>query len=101
MSDDPRQNTAMVDVDGNVAPRLDTRILNKIPLLQGRDTAEFRSWQFVLKASLGLVDTSYSTDLPHVEAMRSPMTQPENADTKARSENCILSWHSRLLTTRR
>ena len=76
----------MVDVDGNVAPRLDTRILNKIPLLQGRDTAEFRSWQFVLKASLGLVDTSYSTDLPHVEAMRSPMTQPENADTKARSE---------------
>ena len=32
------------------------------------------------------MDTSYSTDLPHVEAMRSPMTQPENADTKARSE---------------
>ena len=89
MSDDPRQNTAMVDVDGNVAPRLDTRILNKIPLLQGRDTAEFRSWQFVLKASLGLVDTSYSTDLPHVEAMRSPMTQPENADTKARSEKLV------------
>ena len=86
MSDDPRQNTAMVDVDGNVAPRLDTRILNKIPLLQGRDTAEFRSWQFVLKASLGLVDTAYSTDLPHVEALRSPMTQPENVDTKARSE---------------
>ena len=76
----------MVDVDGNVAPRLDTRILNKIPLLQGRDTAEFRSWQFVLKASLGLVDTAYSTDLPHVEALRSPMTQPENVDTKARSE---------------
>ena len=53
MSDDPRQKTAMVDVDGDVAPRLDTRILNKIPLLQGRDTSEFRSWQFVLKASLG------------------------------------------------
>ena len=86
MSDDSRQNTAMVDVDGNVAPRLDTRILNKIPLLQGRDTAEFRSWQFVLKASLGSVDTAYSTDLPHVEALRSPMTQPENVDTKARSE---------------
>ena len=26
----------MVDVDGDVAPRLDTRILNKIPMLQGR-----------------------------------------------------------------
>ena len=76
----------MVDVDGDVAPRLDTRILNKIPLLQGRDTAEFRSWQFVLKASLGLMDTAYSTDLPQVEALRSPMTQPDSADTRARSE---------------
>ena len=46
----------MVDVDGDVAPRLDTRIFNKIPLLKDRDTAEFRSWQFVLKASLGLLD---------------------------------------------
>ena len=86
MSDDPRQKTAMVDVDGDVAPRLDTRILNKIPLLQGRDTAEFRSWQFVLKASLGLLDTAYSADLPQVEALRSAMTQPENAETRARSE---------------
>ena len=76
----------MVDVDGDVAPRLDTRILNKIPLLQGRDTAEFRSWQFVLKASLGLLDAAYSTDLPQVEALRSAMTQPENAETRARSE---------------
>ena len=65
---------------------LDTRILNKIPLLQGRDTAEFRSWQFVLKASLGLLDTAYSTDLPQVEALRSAMTQPDSADTRARSE---------------
>ena len=40
-------------VDADEAPRLDTRILNKIPLLQGRDTAECCSWQFVLKASLG------------------------------------------------
>ena len=31
-------------VDADEAPRLDTRILNKIPLLQGRDTAEFRSY---------------------------------------------------------
>ena len=73
-------------VDADEAPRLDTRILNKIPLLQGRDTAEFRSWQFVLKASLGLLDTAYSTDLPQVEALRSAMTQPGSADTKARSE---------------
>ena len=73
-------------VDDDVAPRLDTRILNKIPLLQGRDTAEFRSWQFVLKASLGLLDTAYSTDLPQVEALRSAMTQPESAETRARSE---------------
>ena len=73
----------MVDVDGDVAPRLDTRILNKIPLLQGRDTAEFRSWQFVLKASLGLLDTAYLTDLPQVEALRSPMTQPDIAETRA------------------
>ena len=73
-------------VDADEAPRLDTRILNKIPLLQGRDTAEFRSWQFVLKASLGLLDTAYSTDLPQVEALRSPMTQPDSADTRARSE---------------
>ena len=71
-------------VDADEAPRLDTRILNKIPLLQSRDTAEFRSWQFVLKASLGLLDTTYSTDLPQVEALRS--TQPDSADTRARSE---------------
>ena len=75
----------MVD-DDDVAPRLDTRVLNKIPLLQGRDTAEFRSWQFVLKASLGLVDTAYSSDLPQVEALRSPMPQPDSAETRARSE---------------
>ena len=46
----------------------------------------FRSWQFVLKASLGLLDTAYSTDLPQVEALRSPMTQPDIAETRARSE---------------
>ena len=75
----------MVD-DDDQAPRLDNRVLSKIPLLQGRDTAEFRSWQFVLKASLGLLDTAYSTDLPQVEALRSAMTQPDSAETRARSE---------------
>ena len=73
-------------VDADEPPRLDPRILNKVPLLQGRDTAEFRSWQFVLKATLGLVDTGYSTDLPQVEAFKKPMPQPDVADTKARSE---------------
>ena len=73
-------------VDDDEAPRLDTRVLSKIPLLQGRDTAEFRSWQFVLKASLGLLDTAYSTDLPQVEALKSPMPQPDSAETRARSE---------------
>ena len=73
-------------VDDDEAPRLDTRVLSKIPLLQGRDTAEFRSWQFVLKASLGLLDTAYSTELPLVEALRSAMPQPDSAETRARSE---------------
>ena len=76
--------------DADVAPRLDTRILNKIPLLQGRDTSEFRSWQFVLKASLGLLDTAYSTELPLVEALRAAMPQPDSAETRARSEKMYL-----------
>ena len=49
-------------------------------------TAEFRSWQFVLKASLGLLDTAYSTELPLVEALRVAMTQPDSAESRARSE---------------
>ena len=73
-------------VDADEAPRLDTRVLSKIPLLQGRDTAEFRSWQFVLKASLGLLDTAYSTDLLLVEALRAAMPQPDIPETRERSE---------------
>ena len=48
------------------------------------------------------MDTAYSTDLPHVEALRSPMTQPENVDTKARSGKVIFhpGTHG-LLTTHR
>ena len=42
---------------------LDPTILNKVPTLEGKAAAEFRSYSFVLRAALGMVSEQFPSDL--------------------------------------
>ena len=77
---------------------LDPRILAKVPTLEGRDASEFRSYAFVLRASLGMANAQFNSDLDICQHTQEPIDFARVNETHR--HRCNQLYYALALTTR-